>query len=141
MTDEIKAKHQLVIDMFSEGRKKEEIEKATGYRRPYINRILMNAGLSTKRCINDFSDTVRRMHKEGKAVREIANEIGFTECNIRVWLTKNGLYEPKYKHRIKDNDEDPKMENAVMAKKKPMVIPYEYKGKKYMDITAMYAGG
>lgn len=140
MTDEIKAKHQLVIDMVKAGKPKSEIEDATGYGRLYINRILCDAKLSTRRYIENHAEEIIKLHEEGNTVQQIAKEVKFSECCVRKFLASKGLYEPKRQTKVED-EEEILLKNAVMAEQRPLSTQCEYKGKKYTDITMMYAGG
>lgn len=121
--------------MYQDGKDKKEIEKATGYQIPTINRILSSAGIIQKRYIRDCADEIIRMHREGKSAGEIAEKTGFSAANIRIWMAQNGLYHPI---RRKTEETEPVYREMAQDKRKlrRMVI----RGKPYMDITDYYAG-
>lgn len=78
MTNEIKAKHQLVIDMFKRGCSRKEIEDTTGYEYQYISTILSKNKLTPRRYVRDYGDKIRELHSQGKNLSQIAKEVGFS---------------------------------------------------------------
>ena len=141
MTDEIKEKHQLVIDMFKRGCSRADIEEVTGYQQQYISTILSNANLVTKRYVRDHADTIRSMHDEGHTVKEIAKAIDFSESNVREWMKQQGLYTQKDYRKKPEKTWEEELKNLTFAKERPLEVPYEHKGIKYMDRFQMLAGG
>lgn len=143
MTNEIKAKHQLVIDMFKRGCSRKEIEDATGYEYQYISKILSKNKLTPRRYVRDYGKKIRELHSQGKNLSQIAKEVGFSRDNVKIWMMKNGLYEQKIFYKTKEQKEQ-EIEEAIStlrAVERPKIKKYEYKGKKYLDVTGIYTGG
>lgn len=139
---DVEAKHQVVIDMFRQGSSREEIEIVTGYQQQTISKILSKANLiMPRRLVRDYAKTIRDMHDKGHTVNEIAEAIDFTACNVREWMQQQGLYVKKeYRKKLEKTWEE-EVKDLTFAKEKPLSVPYEYKGVKYMDLFQMFAGG
>lgn len=141
MTD-VEAKHQVVIDMFRRGSSREEIEVVTGYQQQTISKVLSEANLiMPRRFVRDYADTIRDMHDEGHTVKEIAKTIDFSVCNVREWMKQQGLYTQKGSRKQPEETWEEELKNLTFAKERPLEVPYEHKGIKYMDRFQMLAGG
>lgn len=141
MTD-VEARHQVVIDMFRQGSSKEEIERASGYQQNTISKILSEANLiMPRRFVRDYAETIRDMHDKGHTVAEIAEVLDFSACNVREWMKQQGLYTQKEYRKKREETWEEEAKKLTFAKERPLSVPYEYKGVKYMDLFQMFAGG
>lgn len=132
-------KRRIVIQMYRRGSSKEEIIEATGYKIPTIDRILRDSGVIQRQYVRDYANDICRMHKKGHTPAEIADAIGFSAQNVRMWMAENGLYFPIRRKTAHEEEQTAAMVFRIAADKR-RIRKEVIRGKSYTDVTDYFAG-
>ena len=84
----VKASHEKICKMYLDGMKKKEIAKETGYSECYVDLLIRKMkGPTERRSMSDADrDRIVKLRGEGKTIRGIACEIGFSMSAVQKYL-------------------------------------------------------
>lgn len=84
----VKASHEKIYKMYLDGMDKKAIARNTGYSEAYVDLIIRKAkGPTERRSMSDADrDRIVKLRGEGKTIREIACEIGFSMSAVQKYL-------------------------------------------------------
>ncbi len=86
-------------------------------------------------------EIIINMYKSGRTTEEIGNAIGYSTMSVNNILRDQGIR--KYKKRIKIEVEEGQQDNIPaykIAKDRRRIKRVYIRGKRYLDITDLYAG-
>lgn len=131
----VKASHEKIYKMYLDGMKKKEIAKKTGYSECYVDLLIRKMkGPTERRSMSDADrDKIIKLRGEGKTIREIACEIGFSMSAVQKYLKEQEETE-------KEKEKEPETEPVplAMANRKPQARITYIKGKRYKDVSEFY---
>lgn len=133
----VKASHEKIYKMYLNGMDKKEIARNTDYSEAYVDLIIRKAkGPTERRSMSDADrNRIKKLRGEGKIIREIASEIGFSMSAVQKYLKEQEETE-KEKEKEPENEPVP----LAMANRKPQARITYIKGKRYKDVSEFYLG-
>ena len=125
---------QIIKAMHSQGKTKEEIAEATGYKMSTLETYLSALGLKTPDRMKNHLEEMGRMWEEGKSLEYISKKTGFRVGSISKVLRDNG-YERRKGYDMDMGEPDLIDDNTVFANDKKEYSVCMVNGKRYIDIT------
>lgn len=118
----VKASHEKIYKMYLDGMDKKTIARNTGYSESYVDVIIRKAEgtVGNRRHIRHMNDADKdrtiKLRKEGRTIKEIADEIGFSAAAVQRYL-KVREEEEKEKAAVKE------IQPLMALKTLPVSIP------------------
>ena len=127
--------HKEVYRLSKAGYNKQEIADATGYSKGYVERILyaMNGPAERRTLSETDKERIIKLRGEGKTIKEISAEIGFSMSAVQQCLKDQKEIEEE-----KQPEEVPC--KFTMATRKPQASVTYINGKRYKDVSEFYLG-
>lgn len=99
--------------LYKAGYSRQEIADATGYSKSYVERIIYAInGPAEKKTLSDSDrEQILKLRTEGKTIREIAKEVGFSTSTVQKCLKDQREAE---KEKSNNKTPDPKMPGNVL---------------------------
>lgn len=99
----VKASHERIYKMYLNGMDKKTIARNTDYSETYVDLIIRKAkGPTERRSMSDSDrDRIIKLRKEGKIIKEIASEIGFSMAAVQRCLKVQEEKEKSQKEELR----------------------------------------